>query len=114
MKKNILVGGYDTQEDLKDAIEGAESNGYQKDNLVIVSKDGANLESFADNHGVNFRIVGSQELGNQRFLDSVKALFMGEDPATSSGMDPDKKRVHGLMNMTWINMQAWYLMGNMS
>ncbi|MBN8198900.1 MULTISPECIES: general stress protein [Bacillaceae] len=91
MKKNILVGGYDTQEDLKVAIEGALSNGYQKDNLVIVSKDGANLESFANNHGVNLRIVGSQELGNQRFLDSVKALFMGEDPATSSGMDPNKK-----------------------
>ncbi|WP_436375146.1 general stress protein [Cytobacillus sp. BC1816] len=91
MKKNILVGGYDTQEELRDAIEGAESNGYQKDNLVIVSKDGANLESFADNYGVNLRIVGSQELGNQRFLDSVKALFMGENPATSSGMDPDKK-----------------------
>ena len=91
MKKNILIGGYATQEELQEAIEGAESNGYQKDHLVIVSKDGANLESFADNHGVNLRIVGSQELGNQRFLDSVKALFMGEDPATSSGMDLDKK-----------------------
>ncbi|MCM3708769.1 MULTISPECIES: general stress protein [Cytobacillus] len=91
MKKNILIGGYDTQQELKEAIEGAGSNGYQKENLVIVSKDGANLESFADNYGVNLRIVGSQELGNQRFLDSVKALFMGEDPATSSGIDPDKK-----------------------
>ncbi|WP_082341274.1 general stress protein [Sporosarcina globispora] len=91
MKKNILIGGYDTQEKLKEAIKGAKSNGYQKENLVIVSKDGANLESFADNYGVNLRIVGSQELGNQRFLDSVKALFMGEDPATSSGIDPDKK-----------------------
>ncbi|MGM0779926.1 MAG: general stress protein [Bacillota bacterium] len=91
MKKNILIGGYDTQQELIEAIEGAGSNGYQKKNLVIVSKDGANLESFADNYGVNLRIVGSQELGNQRFLDSVKALFMGEDPATSSGIDPDKK-----------------------
>ncbi|MBT2690684.1 YsnF/AvaK domain-containing protein [Bacillus sp. ISL-47] len=91
MKKNILIGGYDTQHELKDAIERAESNGYQKENLVIVSKDGANLDSFADNYGVNLKIVGSQELGNQRFLDSVKALFMGEDPATSSGIDPDKK-----------------------
>lgn len=91
MKKNILIGGYDTQQELKEAIEGAESNGYQKENLVIVSKDGANLESFADNYGVHLKIVGSQELGNQRFLDSVKALFMGEDPAASSGIDPDKK-----------------------
>ncbi|MGN7177738.1 hypothetical protein BK139_20995 [Paenibacillus sp. FSL R5-0490] len=91
MQKNILIGGFDTQQELKEAIEGAGSNGYQKENLVIVSKDGANLESFADNYGVNLRIVGSQELGNQRFLDSVKALFMGEDPATSSGIDPDKK-----------------------
>ncbi|KAF0815587.1 hypothetical protein KIS4809_5673 [Bacillus sp. ZZV12-4809] len=91
MQKNILIGGYDTQQELKEAIEGAGSNGYQKENLVIVSKDGANLEAFADNYGVNLRIVGSQELGNQRFLDSVKALFMGEDPDTSSGIDPDKK-----------------------
>ncbi|GLB58696.1 YsnF/AvaK domain-containing protein [Cytobacillus sp. NCCP-133] len=89
--KNILVGGYDTQEELKEAIAGAESNGYQKESLVIVSKDGANLESFADNYGVNLRIVGSQELGNQRFLDSVKALFMGENPASNSGLEPDKK-----------------------
>ncbi|TYS64785.1 hypothetical protein FZD47_05280 [Bacillus infantis] len=83
---NQLIGGYDSIEELTEALSSAKDNGYNSRKLVIVSKDGSNIEALAETYGAIAKIIGSQELGNQRFLDSAKALFLGADPGTSSGI----------------------------
>ncbi|WP_409299843.1 general stress protein [Peribacillus sp. SCS-155] len=86
-----ILGIYDTEHALASAIEHEKFKGHDGQGLSIISKDGENIQGLARSLKVNTKLVGSQELGNERFLNSVKALLMGSDSGTSSGMEEMKE-----------------------